>query len=90
MDDKKIGLKFCGGCRSTYDRAKKVNEILHELNIKPDYAHENDEYDLLLTVCGCQNKCADISKIKRDKNIYLDKEEDKEKFKTEIKKYLSK
>jgi hypothetical protein len=75
----KIGIKYCGGCRAGYNRgedAKEVVDLLHKGGHLPDgtdvqIAEAGEHYDLLLTVCGCTNKCANISEYEHDDIVYM-------------------
>lgn len=63
----KLGLKYCGGCRSTYDRKaaaeaiKAALEDIYEIEIVQD----NSVYDIILIVSGCTAQCANISTLPR-------------------------
>ncbi len=55
----KIGIKYCGGCNSRYDRTKEVSKLKkkfpqHEFT----YAAEQTVCDICLLVCGCMTACA--------------------------------
>jgi len=54
----KIGVKFCGGCNPRYDRKaflKKIEEAKAEYNFTYNL---EEEYDILLIICGCKSACA--------------------------------
>lgn len=54
-----IGIKYCGGCNSTYDRKKFAEKIVlkfKEINFETVY--DNNEYDVMLIICGCSRACA--------------------------------
>lgn len=69
---KKIGIKFCGGCQSTYNRKELIERLTSIEGITFEYVNEDTCYDNVLVVCGCHNRCADVSKIKcRNEIIYL-------------------
>ncbi len=69
----KIGIKYCGGCQSKYNRRKVVDEIINKNSNQNDFyfVEENGVYDLIVVVSGCQIKCASISKY-ITKNGYLE------------------
>ncbi len=55
----RIGIKFCGGCQSCYNRKKALEEIM-KLVPEHDYifAQSDSVYDSLLVISGCKIKCA--------------------------------
>ena len=59
----KIGIKYCGGCQSTYNRKETV-ELIKNDNLDHEFITVNDkeEYDLIIVVSGCHIKCANIKK----------------------------
>lgn len=67
----KIGLKFCGGCNSKYDRSK-VTEILkiklskHQI----EYVKDNENYDYTFIINGCQRACASYKEFNTIKEIF--------------------
>ena len=70
-----IGIKYCGGCQSRYDRAKVVSEII-SMNKKCNFEYVKDYkvYDYIIIVCGCHIKCPDISRyIVKKEFIFIDK-----------------
>jgi len=69
----RAGVKFCGGCNPRYDRAGEFERIragfgndegisgkegIHSENIVFEFARQDGSYDVLLTICGCDNRCA--------------------------------
>lgn len=66
----KIGVIFCGGCNSRYDRGKAARYII-EKNPKfsIEYAKESETYDGLLVISGCSVACADYDKYKNNANL---------------------
>lgn len=58
---KKIAVRFCGGCRASYDRSAWVRRLLEELRQKGCLA--TPEYDLEewpqvgLIIGGCESQC---------------------------------
>jgi len=60
-----IGVKYCGGCREQYDRKagfEKIKDGLSGAGAAFVQAGDGGVYDALLVICGCQARCADISK----------------------------
>ncbi|HHZ01515.1 MAG TPA: hypothetical protein GX396_01065 [Tissierellia bacterium] len=71
-----IGIKYCGGCNSIFDRIEivnKIKKIFKEENF--EYAKEGDSYDIVLVVNGCTRACADHSALKGHK-IFINSESD--------------
>lgn len=54
-----IGVLFCGGCNCYYDREAFYREIKETMVEECDffYYREEDSYDLVLLVNGCQSEC---------------------------------
>ena len=59
MADRKIGIRFCGGCNPGYDR-KKVTEKLADAfpEIIFEDVNASAHYLAALVVCGCPSACA--------------------------------
>ncbi len=55
----KIGILFCGGCNCYYDREVFYKDLRDELSEACDffYYKEEDRYDLVMMVNGCQSEC---------------------------------
>ena len=66
----KVGIRYCGGCNSRYDRGAFVKRITEK---HPDFefeiAKEGYLYDCLLVVGGCSSCCASYGKFHADKII---------------------
>lgn len=57
----KIGIKYCGGCRSLYDRVALVEELRDRLYEKVEFVSpDSDEVDEILVVCGCPAACVKV------------------------------
>jgi 4-hydroxybutyrate CoA-transferase len=68
-----VGVKYCGGCNSGYDRRAAYGKIRDDVE---SFAEKNDKeicfeaategilYDVLLVVSGCANRCASIRQYK--------------------------
>jgi hypothetical protein len=72
-----IGIKYCGGCNSHFDRAKVLDKIIQyfkEDNF--EYAKENNSYDIILVLNGCSRACADDSALNGKLKIYINYESD--------------
>lgn len=68
-----IGVKFCGGCQSRYERGKLYELVRDEVSDADfEYADDNIFYDILLVISGCPIKCADITRYKSNNTIHID------------------
>ncbi|HKK96490.1 MAG TPA: hypothetical protein VJ916_09295 [Anaerovoracaceae bacterium] len=70
-----IGVKFCGGCNSRYDRGNALKKYSKEFNICYEYADENTFYNTLVVICGCSSICANTEGYMYNKVIIVDSEE---------------
>lgn len=61
-DRKQVGIRYCGGCNSRYDRVAVV-ERLKRFFPEADFvsAQSGTAYPAVLVVCGCASRCADVS-----------------------------
>jgi hypothetical protein len=57
----KVGVKYCGGCRTHYDRVAAVRHIAVRLGDKIVLATPSSRIDLALVISGCPTVCADRS-----------------------------
>lgn len=56
---RKVGLKYCGGCRARYDRVEEVNRIRERLGGAIEFTGADDgEAQEVLVVTGCPSACA--------------------------------
>ena len=50
----KIGVKYCGGCNSRYDRTKQVAKLIQQFPTHTfTYQPDQEVCDICLLVCGC-------------------------------------
>lgn len=55
----KCGVRFCGGCNPRFERGEVFRMYKREIpEIEFTYASEEDTYDTLLVIGGCQSCCA--------------------------------
>jgi hypothetical protein len=55
----KVGLKYCGGCRSRYDRVALVEDLRGRLAEKIEFVPvDSADAEEILIVCGCPAACA--------------------------------
>lgn len=58
----KIGIKFCGGCQSKFDRGDTYETLIKRIkNANFEYVEKNGIYDILVVISGCQIQCADTN-----------------------------
>jgi len=68
----RIGVKYCGGCNSKYDRAGALEKMKRELeDYQFSYVKEEEIYDYLLVICGCHVVCAYHENIKYIKEKFI-------------------
>ncbi|HOI08329.1 MAG TPA: hypothetical protein PK213_14475 [Deltaproteobacteria bacterium] len=87
----KAGLKYCGGCRPDYDRTAAVKDIVKELGEGFELTGADDEEsDLIIVVTGCKTACVDTSKLPDKPVRFISSLEDAQRFKEDMKNFLSK
>lgn len=55
-----LHVKYCGGCRSEFDRVKWVRDLLtlmKQLDDRVELVEEEAQADIRLVVCGCSSQC---------------------------------
>ncbi len=68
----KIGIKYCGGCNTKFDRRNVVEQIRRDNpQLHFDFVKESEEYDFVVVLQGCHVLCADVSRL-RSKHGFLD------------------
>ena len=70
----RIGVKYCGGCNSVYNRGRQVQllkERFPEHTFEAGAAAEGKEYDIWLVVCGCLRACASTEGLRAVKRIFV-------------------
>ncbi|HWS43288.1 MAG TPA: hypothetical protein VN421_09425 [Pseudoflavonifractor sp.] len=73
-DRDKIGVRYCGGCNSRYDRVALVRRLEAQF---PGWgfvpARPQAEYAALVVVCGCPARCVNISSLTApaEKCVYI-------------------
>jgi hypothetical protein len=57
----KVGIKYCGGCRSGYDRVALVDELRDRFAEKMEFVPaDSEDAEEILVVCGCPSACAKV------------------------------
>lgn len=66
----KLGIKYCGGCNSHYDRVAFVRELLNRLPpLAVTYHPETESCDVCLLISGCPCACVSSTTVKAPKVI---------------------
>lgn len=67
-----IGIKYCGGCNSIYNRGRQVNRLKEQF---PEHAYctaaERLVCDIWLVVCGCLRACAAVEGLTATKRMFV-------------------
>jgi hypothetical protein len=60
MNQKRIGIKYCGGCNPTYERVATLKTLEQTLGKRFLFVrHDDKDLDALLYINGCPKACAD-------------------------------
>ncbi|MDF2677776.1 MAG: hypothetical protein K0Q97_2103 [Bacillota bacterium] len=68
----KIGIKYCDGCNTFYDR-KKVLDSLRKLFKEEifEIANEIEFYNIILVFNGCKRSCTNYTSVKGDVKVFI-------------------
>lgn len=67
----KVGIKYCGGCNSKFDRVKVIESIkIHNTDLFFSYVNTSYEYDFIIVVNGCGVSCTDIRNLKTKNGFF--------------------
>ena len=74
-----VGIKYCGGCRASFDRKAEAENTVKEMmntgmtakDVSFVNVADSGRCDVLLAVCGCGSLCTDVSPFETGKIIYL-------------------
>lgn len=70
-----IGIKYCGGCNSRFNRGKFVEILMGKYNnVTFEPAKENFRYDMVLVICGCFSECANHASLIGRKKLIINSE----------------
>lgn len=69
----KRGVKFCGGCRSEFDRSAAFRLLEEKLGEKIEPAVPGENYEKIYVICGCSARCADVSALTAGRLVYIDR-----------------
>ena len=73
----KVGIRYCGGCNSRYDRGAFVKRITAKHpDLEFEIAKEGCMYDWLLVVGGCSSCCASYEQFDAGKIIKITEDTD--------------
>lgn len=69
----KIGIKYCGGCNSRYDRKQEVQKLIRQF---PQHTfiyatQDTNVCDAWLIVCGCTACCASTDGLVATKKLFI-------------------
>ena len=81
-----VGIKYCGGCRASFDRKAEAERIAAAYGSEdaerqgPAFAQfvqakAGERYDALLVLCGCRSRCPDIGAYDFGRAVYIDEKE---------------
>lgn len=80
----KIGIKYCGGCSPSFDRAAAVKKIKDRMNGKAEYVSYDDPgAELVLVIAGCSAACAGLDGLDTGKIRLIKSESDADSFRIE-------
>lgn len=85
-----IGIKYCGGCNSKYDRKEFLYSLKEKFNFNFQIARPGEVYDVVIVLCGCSSCCADQSELKfKFQKILVNSKDDFDEVRNLLKKYLN-
>lgn len=54
----RIGVKYCGGCNSHYNRREQIKKLAGKYEtVRFEPVEDGKDYDIVLLVCGCMRTC---------------------------------
>ncbi len=74
MNEKKIIIKFCGGCNPRYDRVsffEKLKIELKDFEFVYALAGESQPSEHLIVLCGCPATCPDLTGLVATKTTHI-------------------
>ncbi|CAK7068374.1 hypothetical protein CIW83_19030 [Tissierella sp. P1] len=73
----KVGIKYCGGCNSRFDRTSIVDKIKSDYKeFEFSYAIESEEYDFIIVINGCHIACAGLQDLKSKRGFLIIRDDD--------------
>lgn len=86
--EKTVGVKFCGGCHPTYDRASLLEQVKKTMkDFSFEYVLQDKEYIGIIVLCNCRVRCADLLDLKsKTEPFIIDRELLYEEISAELKK----
>lgn len=68
----KVGIKFCGGCNSRFDRGREFQRLKKRVHqVQWVSGRENEICDYWLVICGCQRICAETKNLLAKEGILI-------------------
>lgn len=81
----KVGIKYCGGCKSQFDRIAVIEKIkANNKDLDFHYVNKEDHYDFIIVVQGCGVACADIADLKTERGFLEIKDDNMEDIQTRL------
>ncbi len=80
----KLGIKYCGGCNSRYDRSYQVKELLKSIPDADPVYNTSVYCPVWLVVCGCPNSCVNADSLRAGKVLKIVSIKDFIRLKTEL------
>lgn len=68
----RCAVKYCGGCKPTFDRVAYVRDLERRLGTPLRGADPAEEYDVLYVICGCTARCADYAGYRTRQLVLVD------------------
>lgn len=72
-----IAIKYCGGCNPRFDRVAAAAQLAAAFPALPmENARSGAAADLLVVLCGCPARCADVSSLSAAETLWVCRSED--------------
>ncbi len=82
----KVGIKYCGGCNSNYNRNDAVRQIVERYpEIDFETINQDVYYNCILIINGCGRSCAGHKRLKANNKIFINSLNDINELKRKIK-----
>ena len=81
----KVGIKYCGGCNSRFERTTIAEKIKADYkDFEFSYAKEDEEYDFIIVINGCHIACAGLHDLNSKKGFIIIRDNDYKNIKIRI------
>ena len=72
-----VAIKYCGGCNPRFDRAAAAKRLAADFpGLTVEHARSGTAADLLVVLCGCPARCADVSSLSAAETLWVCRSED--------------